>query len=53
LTIYQSFERLSNGAFGFLQKSFFDDFLEKPIFEGCRLGLTSAAVAGHSILPKF
>jgi hypothetical protein len=32
LTIYQSFERLSNGAFGFFQKSFFDDFLEKPIF---------------------
>jgi hypothetical protein len=32
LTIYQSFEGLSNGAFGFLQKSFFDDFLEKPIF---------------------
>jgi hypothetical protein len=32
LTIYQSFKDPWNGAFGFLQKSFFDDFLESPIF---------------------
>jgi hypothetical protein len=32
LTIYQSFEGPWNGAFGFLQKSCFDDFLENPIF---------------------
>jgi hypothetical protein len=30
--IIQSFEGPWNGAFGFLQKFCFDDFLENPIF---------------------